>query len=92
MPLSIAVNREGAPMPRKTFTAALLDETGQVLAADTKYAFNSTIKASEALVRAWAREREVYCHGGRPTRQGDIYTRQWIAESGEQLTAHVSPA
>jgi hypothetical protein len=52
---------------------------GEVLHAEERRAFNAGIRASEAAVRKMARERHLIYSGGRPTREGDVYRREWVA-------------
>jgi hypothetical protein len=77
-------------MNRQQFTATLY--TGDTaLSTATGYALNSTITKSEALVRAHARALGVIFHGDRPTRTGDVYTREWHS-GNTTVRAVVQPA
>jgi type II secretory pathway component PulC len=79
-------------MKRTPYRAAL---TG--IATDkqaTTYAMNSAIRATEALVRAIARDEGVAYHGGRPERirgESDVYTRVWTGDNGRVITAQAHP-
>jgi hypothetical protein len=75
---------------RKHYLAQLIDESGTELEATTKYAMNSGIHASEALVRDLARQQETYFRGEHPQREGDVYTRRWTSDLGQLVTAKVS--
>jgi hypothetical protein len=57
----------------------------------TKYAMNSAVRASEALVRALARSECTFYHGGRPERTGDVYKRRWTGENGRTVVALAHP-
>lgn len=80
---------------RQTYAVELRHDD-QVIATDAKYAFNSAIRASEALVREHARAAGEMFEGSRPETTGDRYDRtdyrrEWIGcRSGEQLSAHVT--
>lgn len=77
-------------MTRRAFQADLIID-GEVLTSDTGFAFNSTIRKSEALVRAFARDKGEMFEGNLPTRIGDHYCRRWTSKTWEVGTA-VYPA
>lgn len=65
-------------MKRQTYKATLTVD-GTHIGDSTAYAFNSTVRASEALLRDYARSIGCTFQGERPNRSGDVYTRNWSA-------------
>jgi hypothetical protein len=70
-------------------TATGLDEIG----AKETFAWNSAIKATEAITRQYARDADRVFHGSKPivleAPDERIYRRYWTAASGEKLMALV---
>lgn len=65
-------------MRRVTYLVTLTDTArDRVEATATAHAMNSGIRASEALARTAARQRQVILTGQSPHRDGDCYTRVW---------------
>jgi len=56
---------------------ATLERDGRVIASAQKFAFNSAIRESEALVRTLARSEGQPYEGDKPSRTGDVYRREW---------------
>lgn len=78
-------------MKRQPFRASITTPLGNVLADKVTYAHNSGIRATEALVRSYARHHGVVMHGEKPHRDETGYARIWRAE-GHELVAVVVPA
>lgn len=79
-------------MKRRTFTAELFRAgEHEPIATATAYAMNSTIRASEALAREYARGRRIILDGALPSHKGDTYRRAWVGP-GVELVAVVRPA
>jgi hypothetical protein len=77
-------------MKRKYYTATLASDDGAILATATKYAMNSAIRETEALLREIARGEGTYYHGGKPERVEQVYTRRWVSDAGRVLTAQAA--
>lgn len=83
-------------MKRPVVHVTIRDEaSGTILHTETKSAFNSGIRASEAAIRKIAlSERTVY-EGERPNRTGDpkfggsVYTRRWVSKTGRAIVATI---
>lgn len=80
-------------MKRKTHRATVMDAAGDVIAERDAYAWNSTIRASEALVRELACERGSLYLGQSPTVAGEddgrVYSRVWHGEDGRMVRVYV---
>lgn len=81
-------------MKRRTFEATVKGPAGDVIATATAYAWNSAIRASEALVRELARERSAAYMGNMPNVIGlelseRVYSRMWAGEDGRTVWAYV---
>lgn len=82
-------------MKRRTYRATIRDMFGQVVAERDAYAWNSCIRASEALVRELARERGYAYLGQSPEVKGErdeptrVYSRMWAGEDGHTVWASV---
>lgn len=77
-------------MKRKCYTATVTDEHGTALTTVTKYAMNSAIGATVALVRDIARGEGVIYHGGHPSRVEQTYVRHWKSDAGRVVIARVT--
>ena len=79
---------------RRTFSAVIVDAAGTTVAEATAYAWNSAVRASEALVRELARARGATYSASLPEvegRPGDgTYRRKWAGEDGLTVWAVVS--
>lgn len=84
-------------MKRRTYKALVTDHTGahQIDMRET-HAWNSGIRATETIVREWARaENMLYTgskpvvHGGPVNTPGSTYTRTWTTPNGHTLNALV---
>jgi hypothetical protein len=64
---------------RREFVAEL-SVGGEIVSTSTGYAFNSTVRRSEALVREFARNRGRMFEGDLPSRDGDFYRRAWWSD------------
>lgn len=82
-------------MKRRNYIATIVNKDTMVEIASTEaYAWNSGIKASEALMRTYARNAGTIFTGSKPTvvlpgepeRQ---YIREWTSPAGETITASV---
>lgn len=84
-------------MKRRTYTALVTDHTGaHHIATKEAYAWNSGIKATEAIVREVARAAATIYTGSKPVVQGgpvntpgSTYTRSWTAKDGTVINALV---
>jgi hypothetical protein len=84
-------------MKRRTYKALVTDHTGaHQIGTKDAYAWNSAIRATEAIVREWARAEQTIYTGAKPVVQGgpvntpgSIYTRTWTAPNGHTLNALV---
>lgn len=83
-------------MKRRKFVAIVTSDVGNTIIGERiAYAWNSAIRATEAIVREYARERTVILSGGNPQAMGkpgepdSIYRRRWSDASGRELTALV---
>lgn len=81
---------------RQHFRATVTDADGNMIDKRHTYAWNSAIRASEAIVREYARLNELMYAGDPCTRVEDTYTREWYpfggvwtGTAGAQLTATV---
>jgi hypothetical protein len=64
---------------------------GVILHKETRSAFNSGIRASEAAVREIARLHGTAYDGSKPVRIGDVYTRQWVGvRNGHVVVATIT--
>jgi hypothetical protein len=82
-------------MTREIYTVTVTDETGRMLVTRQRFAMNSGIRTSEALVGDIARRESAVAiyHGAAPQRVADTYTRVWTSpNTGRVLTAQVSKA
>lgn len=81
-------------MKRTPHTATLVAADGTLLAEREAYAWNSAIRASEALVRELARERGSAYLGQSPRVEGvapeRVYSRMWAGNDGRTVWAYVS--
>ena len=85
---SRALSRRYGHMKRPVVHVTIRDAAGAVLHSETKAAFNSGIRASEAAVREIARAEHSSYEGDRPSRVGDVYTRRWVStKTGRAVTA-----
>ena len=82
-------------MKRRNFKALVTNDNG-LLHIDTKdtFAWNSAIKATEAIVRQHARDNQTIYTGGRPSvhelgTPERTYTRSWTAKDGTVVEALV---
>jgi hypothetical protein len=79
-------------MKRQQFTASL-SRGDELIAKAIAFAHNSGVRQSEALARAYARERGVMLHGDTPARDESGYVRVWrTADQSVALIARVVPA
>lgn len=85
-------------MKRRTYKALVTDHTGahEIGTKDT-YAWNSAIKATEAIIRGYARYwgtlytgSKPVVHGGPVNTPGSTYTRTWTSPAGHKVTATVT--
>lgn len=76
-------------MKRPVVIVTLRDPAGTLLHSETRGAFNSGIRASEAAVRELARAQRTTYEGEKPTRVGDVYTRRWYAANGHVVIATI---
>lgn len=79
-------------MKRKTFVAELasMGSDGELISSGVAYARNSAIRASEGLVRTYARETGEGFEGLTPSTVGGIYFRDWYGlKSGIGLSVVV---
>ncbi|GLE59069.1 hypothetical protein NJBCHELONAE_43800 [Mycobacteroides chelonae] len=75
---------------RRTPYRATLTENGVQIDQDIAYAHNSAVRASEALVRGYARTHGVIMTGDKANRDGAVYTRRWRSP-GHEVIATVQP-
>jgi hypothetical protein len=81
-------------MKRPVVHITLRDAAGNVLHSETRSAFNSGVRASEAAVREIARKRGMTYAGDRPTTTGDrfahtSYARRWVGRDGHVIIASI---
>jgi hypothetical protein len=80
-------------MKRRNFKAIVTDASGDTIIGETNtFAWNSAIRASEAIVRENARSQYSIYHGAKPVVMDEperIYRRYWTTSSGRQVTALV---
>lgn len=83
-------------MNRRTFRAMVTDASGQNIIGEREtFAWNSAIRATEGILREYARDRFTVCHGDAPTVMGErddpdrIYRRIWRESSGREFHALV---
>ena len=78
---------------RKAYTATVVTAGGSMVAEATTYAWNSAVRASEALVRELARSRGTTYTASLPTVEGKpgdgIYRRMWAGDNGRTVWAVV---
>lgn len=74
-------------------------DAGNTIVEDrTAFAWNSAIRATESIVREYARDRTVILSGsapqvmGEPGKADSIYRRRWSDATGRELTAMVYEA
>ena len=86
-------------MKRTKVTAIVAADAGNTIVAErTTFAWSSAIRATEAIVREYARERTTIMSGsdpqvmGTPARPGSIYRRRWTSTTGRELSALVYAA
>jgi len=83
-------------MKRRTYLAHLIEtSTDNEISWKETYAWNSGIRASEALVREYARAEGIIFTGGKPwidmpESPYKTYTRTWTDPSGYSVTATVT--
>ena len=82
-------------MKRRSYKALVTDHTGltEIEVRDT-FAWNSAIKATESIVRDYARSKETTFTGDKPrVIEGQqierMYSRHWESPSGERVQALV---
>jgi predicted GH43/DUF377 family glycosyl hydrolase len=79
-------------MTQRKIYNATLTVNGETFEAQA-FAFNSAIRASEGLMRTYARTVGQMFQGGQTSREGNVYTRQWLSSDGlVSAVATVSPA
>ena len=88
-------------MTRRTFRAVVTDNSGnEIIGERTTFAWNSAIRATEAILREFGRERVGALHGGKPVVMDDIpyagqqtgdriYRRIWTTATGREYRALV---
>jgi hypothetical protein len=77
-------------MKRPVVLVSLSAEGGVLLSSERKSAFNSGVRASEALVRQLARQEGQNYEADRPVREGVVYTRRWTGgKTGRVVLAHI---
>jgi hypothetical protein len=80
-------------MKRRNFRAVVTDNSGNTFIGERDtFAWNSAIKATEAITREYARAHTTIYHGGRPVVMEDperIYRREWTSSTGQTLRALV---
>lgn len=74
-------------MQRREYEVTVQRESGRAVTV-TRFAMNAGIRASEAIVREHARSVGIMFERQRPTREGDVYRRVWVAVDGHDV-AHV---
>lgn len=75
-------------MKRQRYSAAIFTSLGdQIGDSAIAYAHNSGVRASEKLVREYARAHGVMMHGGQPHRDETGYARIWKAEGHEVIAS-----
>jgi hypothetical protein len=81
---------------RRSFRAIVTDNSGQTIIGEKDtFAWNSAIRASEAIVRELARSEYCLYSGAKPTTLNgthggdDIYRRYWESPTGRRVTALV---
>jgi hypothetical protein len=80
-------------MRRVRHVASIRSEVALVpLATRDTWAWNSAVRASEALAREQARELGVTLEGETPLRIADRYTRRWFGPGGVVLVTSVRVA
>lgn len=85
-------------MKRSNYKAIVTSNDGNTIIGDKQtYAWNSAIKATEAILREYARERFTVFNGDKPVvmeagvvgNDERIYRRTWTSSSGQTLQALV---
>ena len=83
----------GDPVKRTTVTAILKDEAGLTLAERTTFAWNSGVRATEAMLREYGRENGLAFTGSTPEvdryETGRVYRREWTTTRGDTFWAIV---
>lgn len=78
---------------RKTVTASVIDGAGLTVDSRTKYAWNSGVRETEAILRDYGRENGVVLEGAKPEvvrdDTGREYRREWTASNGATFWALV---
>jgi len=81
---------------RATVTATLKDSTGLTLARQVTSAWNSGIRATEAMLRQLGRENGLAFTGSNPEvdrdETGRVYRREWTTTRGDTFWAIVQEA
>lgn len=81
-------------MKRPVVTAQLLDSAGAVILEGVRYAWNSGVRETEALLRQYARENDLVFHGSLPevvrSESGREYRREWTSHDGRTVWALVT--
>jgi len=85
-------------MQRRKFTATVVTESGlDEIGSKQTFAWNSAIKATEAIMREYSRNSMTIYHGDKPIvmeagaagNDTKIYRRKWTNAAGKTLTAMV---
>lgn len=80
-------------MKRRNFKAIVTTNDGNTIIGEKNvYAWNSAIKATETILREYARSKFTVFHGGKPVVMEEperIYRREWTNASGQTLRALV---
>ena len=70
-------------MKRKEYVATMHNaDTGEIMSTETRYAWNSALRAGEDLVRNHARSLNCYYTGNPATRCDGAYHRDWFPFGG----------
>ena len=80
-------------MKRATVTATLKDDAGLTLSEGTTSAWNSGVRATEAMLRQFGRENGFAFTGSNPevdrSETGRVYRREWTNTRGDTFWAIV---
>lgn len=83
-------------MKRRTYRAVVTTDAGNTIVGEREtFAWNSAVRATEAILRDYGRESVGPLHGGRPQITGErndparIYRRTWTTATGRECSAMV---